>query len=435
MELPAAYHAPVPALFERGARPGRWWELFGDEQLDGLIERGLDANLELRTAASRVREARALARAVAARGGLSIDAGGGATADWLSERRGISESGTTRSAEAFLDALWTVDLYGGLERSRQAALAEAGRQEALRREVARLVSAEIARTYIALRATERRLELTRQSLGLQRKTLQLVRARVEAGLAPGLDQVRAQAAVAALEADIGPLRAEIARLANALAVLLGAPPGSLTEVTTAHAPIPSVQAGGALGVPLDLLRRRPDVQAAELLIVARTAEVGVALAELYPRLTLPGSLSLGYVNAPGQSAVSFVLASLSALVNAPLYDGGERRANVEAAEERVAQAALIYRETVLRALEEVEAALLAYDGSRRQRDALIEVVENNRLAYEQSQQLYRQGFVTFLDVLDSQHQWNASLQQLALAERDVSLAVVALYSSLGGQTE
>lgn len=435
LELPAAYHAPVPALFRNAAAVERWWHLLGDEQLNRLVARGLDENLELQTAASRVREARALARATAARGGLSVNAGGAASADWISERRGFTERGTTRSAEAFLDAVWTIDLYGGLERSRQAAFAEAGRQEALRREVARVTSAEIAATYVDLRAAERRLELTRQSLELQRKTLALVRARVEAGLAPGLDQVRAQAAVAALEADIGPLRSEISRLANALAVLLGAPPGAFAGLIEDDVPIPSVRAGGALGVPLDLLRRRPDVQAAELLIVARTAEVGVALAELYPQLTLPGVISAGYVNAPGQSALSFVLASLAALIDVPLYDGGERRANVEAAEERVTQAALIYRETVLRALEDVEAALLAYEGSRRQRDALIDVVANNRLAYEQSQELYRQGFVTFLDVLDSQRQWNTSLQQLALAERDVSVAVVALYSGLGGEPE
>ena len=435
MALPVAYHAPVPALFEGGAAVERWWHLLGDEQLNRLVARGLDENLELQTAASRVREARALARATAARGALAVNAGGAAAVDWLTDRSVTVPGGTTRSADAFVDAVWTVDLYGGLARSREAAFAQAERQEALRREVARLTTAEIARTYIDLRAAERRLGLTLQSLELQRKTLALVRARVEAGLAPGLDQVRAQAAVAALEADVGPLRGETGRLANALAVLLGERPGSVAALIAPPAPIPSVQTGGALGVPLDLLRRRPDVQAAELLIVARTAEVGVALAELYPRLTLPGLINASYVKHPGESALSFVLASLSALIDVPLYDGGERRANVEAAEARVTQAALIYRETVLRALEDVEAALLAYEGSRRQRDALIDVVANNRLAYEQSQELYRQGFVTFLDVLDSQRQWNTSLQQLALAERDVSVAVVALYSGLGGEPE
>src|SRR5690606_14416000 len=156
------------------------------------------------------------------------------------------------------------------------AWAEAERQEALRHDVARATAAEIARTYVELRAAERRLALTDQSLELQRRTLALVRARVEAGLAPGRDQVRAPAAGAALEADVGPLRAQIERLRNALAVLLAEPPGALAELLRESAPIPAVRTGAAVGVPADLLRRRPDVRAAELLMVAATAEVGVA---------------------------------------------------------------------------------------------------------------------------------------------------------------
>ena len=431
IDLPHAYYAPVPPLFDQTAAVDHWWELLGDERLNQLIARGLAENLEVRTAASRVREARAFARGVDARARPSLNAGAAAGADYLRDLE-TDRSRTAKSAEGFVDGVWEIDLFGRLARSRQAAWAEARRQEALRREAARIAAAEIARTYVDLRATERRLVLTEQSLALQRQTLALVRARVDAGLAPGLDRVRAEAAVAVLRADIGPLRSQIGRFQNALAVLLGETPGALAQLLAPPAPIPAVRTGAALGVPVDLLRRRPDVQGAELLIVAATAEVGVATAELYPHLTLPGVIRVGYTTTQFNPAVRSVLASLSLLVDVPVYDGGERRANVDAAEERVVQSSLLYRETLLRALEEVEAALLGYQGAHARRDSLITVVDNNRQAYEQSQELYKQGFATFLDVLDSQRQWNTSLQELATAERDLSVEVVNLYSALGG---
>ncbi|HEX7045365.1 MAG TPA: efflux transporter outer membrane subunit [Burkholderiales bacterium] len=431
VELPAVYHTPVPALFRDAAPVEHWWELLGDEQLNRLIARGLAANLGLRAAASRVLEARALARGAAARAGPRLDAGASGAVDATRDLEGDRDR-TVRSADVFLEGFWEIDLFGRLARTREAAWAEAERQQALADEAARLTVAEIARTYVELRAAERRLQLTEQSLELQRQTLKLVRARVDAGLAPGLDQVRAQAAVATLEADLGPLRSEIGRLQNALAVLLGEPPGALAEMLAKRGSIPSVRTGAMIGVPADLVRRRPDVRAAELLVAVATAEVGIATAELYPRLTLPGVLSVGYTNSPVAAARRSLVASLSLLLDVPLYDGGERRANVTAAKERLVQSTLLYEERLLRALEEVEAALLGYTGARARRDALITAVENNRLAYEQSQHLYRQGLITFLDVLDSQREWNESLQELATAEQALALEFVNLYSALGG---
>ena len=430
-ELPAAYDAPVPPLFRDVSAAGPWWSQFGDPLLSGLIRQGLEANLDLRVAAARVREARAAARGVAALTGPRLDSSAEAEAE-----RTIGgdrdDDRANASLGAFLDGLWEIDLFGGLARSREAAWAEAARQAALEREARRLVQAEIARTYFSLRAAEHRLALTRASLDLQSQTLALVGELVEAGLARGVDQVRADAAVAALSADLAPLQAEIDRLRNALAVLLAEPPGALdARLAAGRARTPRFQGGSPIGPPAELVRRRADVQAAELAMAVASARIGVAVADLYPRLVLPGTIGVS-VGDLGGNAAGAALASLSAVLDLPLLDGGARTAAVDAAEARATQAALAYRSVLLQALQEVEAALLGYAASAERRAALEQAAASNRAAYEQARLLYRQGFASFIDVLDSQRQLNESLQEFALADRDLSLEVVNLYAALGG---
>jgi len=430
IELPAEYGAPIPALFADAPPVEVWWSVFDDSVLNRLIDQGLEQNLDIRVAASRVREARALARGVAASTLPQVNVG--ADGAFSTVLAGEEDPGDSLLVDLFADGFYEVDLFGGLARSREAAWALAAQEAWLAAEARRISVAEIARSYVQLRAAQRLLALTEELLELQRQTLELVRERVASGLAPGLDQVRAEAAVASLEADLGPLRAAAGQLRNALAVLLAAPPGVLEEELLPPADIPLAETGAALGVPADLLRRRPDVQAAEYAIVASTADVGVATADLYPRLTLPGSLSVGpFGVAPGE-VVTLVLASISALFDYPLFDGGQRRAALSAAEERLLQSGLLYRDTLLNALEEVESALLAYAGTLARLQALRVAVERNRTAFRQSEQLYSDGFASFIDVLDSQRELNTSLQDLATAEQDLSLAVVDLYSALGG---
>ncbi|WP_200342634.1 efflux transporter outer membrane subunit [Rhodovibrio sodomensis] len=440
VDLPQAYDAPVPAPFsgdEAAAAARRWWTSFRDPTLSALVEEALKANLDVRVAASRVREARATARGVDAGTGPSVTATGEAIGTAAQESGGDDgdddgESGGT--VTGILDAEWEIDLFGGLQRRREAAEAAAARQAVLRREVQRTIAAEVARTYIELRAAERRRALLEQSLDLQVRTLRLVQQRVESGLARRLDAIQAQAQVDQLRADVGPLSTEVRRRRNALAVLLGVAPGELDPLLIRQddAGIPQTQAGGAVGAPAELLRRRPDVQAAELQIAVATAEVGVATAELYPSLSLPGRLSVGTADLFTGSPVATALARLSLLVEFPLFDGGQREAELTAAEERLRQAALTYRQTVLRAIQDVESAMVGYRGTRDRLNALVAAVDANRSAFEQSRALYREGLTSFLDVLDSQRQLNTSRQELAQARRDLALETVNLYSALGG---
>jgi NodT family efflux transporter outer membrane factor (OMF) lipoprotein len=434
-ELPDAYDAPVPAVF-RGEQAGdgarRWWTAFRDSTLNSLVTRALSENLDVRVAASRVREARAIARGVAGETGPSVGVSGEAGADAAVETDGgDTESGG--SLTGILDAEWEIDLFGGLQRQREAAWAEAARQKALRREARRTTAAAIARTYIELRAAERRRRLLEDSLRLQRRTLRVVTDRVDSGLSRQVDAMRARAEVDQLRADLGPLATAIERRRNALAVLVGVPPGRLDRMLrNDEAGIPTTEGGAAVGVPATLLRRRPDVQAAELQIAVATAEVGVATAELYPSLTLPGRIEVGADELATGNAVGTALASVSALVEFPLFDGGRREAELTAAQERMKRAALTYRQTVLRAVEAVESALVGYRGLRDRRNALVATVDANRSAFEQSRALYREGLANFLDVLDSQRQLNTTRQELAQTRRDLALEAVALYSALGG---
>lgn len=433
-EVPSTYDASVPSRFQGNFSNAHWWELFEDSTLTDLVQLGLDQNLEIQTAASRVREARAQAEGVAAQSAPNLDLSGEGSGR-ISRRLGDSDHTRSGSLDAILDGSWEIDLFGRLARSEEAAWARAEREEALRRETIRLTTAEIVRTYINLRAEQQRLSLTERSMDLQEQTLELVRQRVASGLAPGLDEVRAQASLSSLRADLGPIRSDMKNYQNALATLVNRVPGSLGEMLEGRAPIPDIQDGDTVGMPLDMVRNRPDIHAAELQVAAATAEIGVAIAELYPRLTLPGSLSLSRSGIGTENIVNTIMGTLSLLLQVPLYDGGEQRAEVTAAEERAEQALLNYRETLLSALQDVEAALLNYRGTALRIRSLEEAVENNRLAYEQSQELYRQGFASFIDVLDSQRELTTSEQQLAEAERQLGLETVNLYAALGSGIE
>ncbi|WP_162140935.1 efflux transporter outer membrane subunit [Fodinicurvata sediminis] len=433
-EVPSSYDAPVPSRFQGNSSKDHWWELFEDSTLSDLVRLGLDQNLEIRTAASRVREARAQAEGVTAQSTPNFDLSGEGSGS-ISRSLGDSDYTRSGSLDAILDGSWEIDLFGRLARSEEAAWARAEREEALRREAIRLTTAEIVRNFINLRAEQQRLSLTERSLDLQEQTLKLVQQRVASGLAPGLDEVRAQASLSSLRADLGPIRSDMKNYENALATLVDRVPGSLSAMLEGREPIPDIQDGHTVGMPLDMVRNRPDIHAAELQVAAATAEIGVAIAELYPRLTLPGTLSLSRSGIGTENIVNTIMGTLSLLLQVPLYDGGERRAEVTAAEERAEQALLNYRDTLLTALQEVEATLLNYRGTALRIRSLEEAVENNRLAYEQSQELYRQGFASFIDVLDSQRELTTSEQQLAEAERQLGLETVNLYAALGSGIE
>ncbi len=433
--LPGQFIGPVPSFVEGGAQNVEaWWTGFRDPVLDRLVARGLDANPEVLTAESRVRESRAVLRG--ARAGLRPTIDGSAEAGIEGSRETVqnedgSETELGGTASAFLGFDWNLDIFGGVESAVRAAEAQARLREAERRDAALAVIAGIARSYIELRGAQRRLELADEALDLQRRTLDTVRGRVESGLASDLDLSRAEAALAAVEAGREPIRTEIRRGLVALAVLLGRSPGSLPSEVSEAGPLPTIRSGPGFGVPTDLVRQRPDLAAAEAALLQATEEIGIAEAALYPRFTLPGQVGIDLTEIATGEMVTSVVGSLFLAIDAPLFDAGRREAELEAAHGRAEQALLAYHGTLLDALEEVEFALEGHDGARRQVTALERAVDASETAFNQASALYRQGLASFIEVLDAQRALNDLRQQLATSRTRTALEAVNLYEAIG----
>ncbi len=434
-DLVGAYTPEIPVISAKQADQGRWWESSTDPVLNSLIEEGLANNIDLKIAVSRIRAAAATARGVAAANGPSV----GASIDGSADRSTSSSSSGDQVSDigygAELDFEWTLDIWGGQTREEEVAEADYLQQVYLREDVYRTMIADIVQNYIELRGAQRRLALLQDSLDLQRQTSNIVEIRLQTGLGSELDLSRARAEVADLEATVPTLQTTIDRSINAISILVGAQPGTHRDLLVDASPLPEFQSSPPIGIPADLLRRRPDVRAAELALISATSQIGVETATLYPELTLDGSLALGATGYGTGPIVRTVMAAIGALIDATLYDGGERRTDITVAEEEAEQAFLTYRQTLLNAIEEVESAIYGYVGAVAQRDSLTASVQYHREAFEQSRVRYVQGLSDFLDVLDSQRSLTGSLQALADAETDLELETINLYSAAGLSVE
>ncbi|HUG25343.1 efflux transporter outer membrane subunit [Piscinibacter sp.] len=431
---PAQFGPAIEQLGPPTTHPGGWWQGFGDPALDALVAQALARNLDVAAAAARVDEARALLRSVEAARSPSVAAQAGAGVDervtGSSGNGNRDDEGGRASASAIFG--WTLDLFGGRARAVEAAAAELRRREALQSDLARTTAVEVVRGYIALRLAVAELALLDDSLRLQDRTHEIVRVRREAGLASQLDLNRAAAEVAATRARQGPLRLSRESARHALAVLAGEWPRALVLPEAASPRVPRYAGGPAPGTPRELLRRRPDLAAAEANLALASAEIGVAQARLYPSLSLPGTLTATATGLGSGSVVTGIVASLSAVLDIPLFDGGGRRAQVDAANARAQEALFVYRRTLLDALQEAETALVAVGSARSAETEFAVAVDASARAFEQAQVLYREGLAGFLEVLDAQRTLIANREALARARADLARALADIHGALGG---
>lgn len=434
-DLVGAYTPEIPVIAANQNEQGRWWESTADPVLNGLINEGVDNNIDLQIAISRIRAAAATARGVAGANGPQVGASVDGSASRSTSSRASGDQVSDIGYGAGIDLSWTADIWGGQTREEEVAEADYLQQVYLREDVYRTMIADIITNYIELRGAQRRLALLQDSLDLQRQTSNIVQVRLQTGLGSELDLSRARAEVADLEATVPTLQTTIDRSINAISILVGAQPGTHRDLLLDASPLPEFQSSPPIGIPADLLRRRPDVRAAELALISATSQIGVETATLYPELSLDGSLALGVTGYGTGPIVRTAMAAIGALIDATLYDGGERRANITVAEEEAEQAFLTYRQTLLNAIEEVESAIYGYVGAVAQRDSLIASVQYHREAFEQSRVRYVQGLSDFLDVLDSQRSLTSSLQSLADSETDLELETINLYSAAGLSVE
>ncbi|HYE21688.1 MAG TPA: efflux transporter outer membrane subunit [Tepidisphaeraceae bacterium] len=411
------------------AQIAQWWRTFKDPKLDSLIDRAVESNLDLRVATSRVRQARA-ARGIEVAGLLpSVNVSG-------SYDRSRSRAGAGSDLyRAGFDAGWELDVFGGVRRSVEAAEAQIDVVVEDRRDVLVTLTSEVATNYAELRGTQARIEIAKQNLATQRRSLALTRRRLEGGFVTGLDVANAEAQVASTESTIPTFEASARQSIYAIAVLLGLEPGALVEELNVVSPVPVTPPEVPVGLPSDLLRRRPDIRRAEAEAHVATARIGVATADLFPRFSLSGAFSLSASQLSGLGNWANRSWSVGPTVTWPIFEGGRIRANIEIQNAAREQTLSAYAGTILRALQEVESALIVYAKEQQSRAATVRAAAANRRAVDLAERLYDQGKTDFLNVLNAQRSLFQSEDALVRSDVELARQLIATYKALGGGWE
>jgi NodT family efflux transporter outer membrane factor (OMF) lipoprotein len=331
-----------------------------------------------------------------------------------------------------VSAAWEVDLFGGNRRNLESANARLA-AAAADLEGARLsLVAEMVLTYCQLRATQDLLCVARRNLVTQQDSAKITLERRGAGFASDLDVANAAALVANTKAAIPRLETSATQSAHAISVLLDRPPGELVSVLSDSRAVPTMGSSVPAGIPSDLLRRRPDIRSAEANAHAATARIGVAVADLFPKFSLNGSLTQQSAKLSDWLSPTARTGSYGPSFNWALFQGGSIRANIRLQEALRDEALLAYRKTVLVALQEVEDAMAACANDRKRHAALVEAVSANRTALELSLKLYTAGQSDFLNVLNAQRSLLLAESEFSQSHLALASDAVALYKALGG---
>jgi NodT family efflux transporter outer membrane factor (OMF) lipoprotein len=414
-----------------------WWTVFNDETLNRLVDLAIRGNHDLRVAAQRLAEARGQLGVVTGALLPEIDLNGAHTHSRVSPNGQpfpITHIYQSRYRLTF-DAAWEIDLFGGARRAYEAASADYESWVEHRRAVLVTLLGDVGRNYVGLRGNQLLLAVLRRNVATARGTVDITQARLAAGVATTLDVSRAEALLASAEAGLPEVEAAIKQSIHRLSVLIGHPPEALTPELAAAASIPAAPARVVVGLPSDLLLRRPDVRQAERQLAAATATVGVATAQLYPRISLTGAFGLDSLGSSEFFSWQSRVWTLGPSIRWPIFAGGRLRAQVAVEDARREQALAAYEKSVLVALEDVENALVGYLRQGERRGRLEAAVAANRKAVDLADELYRKGLTSFIDVLDAQRALYVSQAELARSQSQVTLDLVALYKALGGGWE
>jgi NodT family efflux transporter outer membrane factor (OMF) lipoprotein len=410
--------------------PGAWWQVFDDPLLTRLIGQAADGNLDLKNAMARIEEARALYGIQQSADKVSLDGTG-----QISRRETSRETGTGNATgyyRAGFDSAWELDLFGGIQRSKEAALAEVGARQAALEHVSVSLQAEVAFNYLELRTFQERLVAARANLKTQEETYQINLSRFNAGLIGELPVYQSKYILEQTRSQIPMLHDGLGRAANRLAVLVGDSPGALHDILAQTHPIPCAPMTVAMDIPANTLRQRPDIRQAEQALARETALVGAATAELYPKFSLRGSFGLEALSFSNLFDADSRFWGIGPRVTWRLFDGDATRRNIEAQSARQEQALIHYQATLLAAREEIENAILAFAKEQLRRDSLIQARDAARIADRIARDQYQAGLVDFSNVLDAQRSLLSFEDQLARSRGAVSTHLVGLFKALGG---
>ena len=420
-----------PSLVVEQAFDPRWWSQFEDPVLDELVSRSLTANHDVRIAVARLDQARAIFDDVKLDQYPTVTVG--ASVDRRSEQvPGFSEKPLTISSYRLgFDAFWEIDVFGRIRNQVRSAAATAESFQATVEDVRVIVAAEVARNYFELRGLQQRLAVAERSLSNQEETLRLTQIRRDAGIGEEQDVASAAARVAAIGASIPPIRSALAQRLHRLAVLVATRPGELSVDLTPRA-YPTLAKALAIGEPDSLLRRRPDVRAAERRLAASTANEAVAAADLYPHITISGFLGL-LAGRGNLFNVSDTRAwAVTPALNWAAFDLGSARARLRGVEGVTRESVAEFEQVVLRALEETENALVSYHEDQQRLVKLTEQARESSRAAAIARVRYREGAADFLALLDAERTELQAEDAVADAEAGVFTSVIAVYKALGG---
>ena len=440
---PTAYAVPDAALgaahFPGGPAKDVWWRAFSDPLLDELIAQSLRDNPDLAAAEARVREARALASVAGAERWPSLSATARAGRDKLS-RNGENlalipfRPPTTEFSDyrAGFDASWELDFAGHARRTAEAAQARADSSVESRNAARVVVAAEVAGSYIDYRVYAERFDLARRSADSFAETERLTRLSEQAGLASTAERLRAEADAASAQAVVPPLEAAGRAALFRLAALSGEAAQTLAQRLAAPQPVPAPPEAVPVGLPAELLRRRPDVRRVERELAAATADVGVAVAAQFPRLTLVGDFGWDSVHSGSLTAAASQYWNAGPQLSIPLFAGGRLRAQADAARAARAAALASYRATVLGAFADTESALIRYANQRRRSINLASTERALESAVVLQQQRVAAGDASRLELLAAERSLEQAADQRTEGSGQAALDFVALQKSLGG---
>lgn len=443
------YKTPVtgmPKTFAQAAHPEfsthgieiAWWKLFKDSELTTLVDQTVQHNYDLQIARANLLEARALYMEA----GLNLAPIVTAHANYNEQKRSLGALNNRDFAPRELkltnigfDALWEVDFFGRVRRNVEASSDEVEAQEASLRDLSVSLIAEVARNYFQLRGLQNQLAVAKKNAENQTQTLEITQVRLEGGRGTELDTSRARAQLDSTRALIPPIQSAIYRAIHRLSVLTGQRPEALIKKLEQPAPMPRIPETIDIGNPVDLLRRRQDIRIAERTLAAATARIGVATADLFPRVTFVGTIALEASYLSGLGAAGSDTYSAGPRISWAALDLGRVYARIKAADASAAASLAQYEQTVLNALEETENALVNYNQEREQRALLASAAKASERADELAHLRFNEGVSDFLTVLDTELRLLQDQERLALSETATATALAALYKALGGGWE
>jgi outer membrane protein, multidrug efflux system len=439
------YHKPVVApsaefikvetqQFTANDMETDFWKTFSDPLLNDLIETALRANHDIRIAQSRLAEARALRGETRLDLAPTVTTSGGYTESKLSQRQqpfpGIDRK--QDYYDASFDASWELDLFGRVRRGIESQNAQVNASIAGLENAQVSVTAEVARSYFELRGAQHQLDVARRNTENQRSTLELTNARLDAGRGTELDTSRAQSQLSATLATIPDLESAVTRSILRLGVLTGRSPDALLPTLSETRPLPALPTTTSIGTPEALLRRRPDIRVAENQLAAATAQVGVAVGDLFPRISLVGSWGFDAVNSGDLGNGSSETYSFGPSIRWAAFDLGRVRPRIKQRQAATDGALARYEQTVLRALEETDASMTDYVKSLAKQEHLRRSASASANAAMLARARFDNGAADFLTVLDAERTMLEAEDRLARSETQTATSLLAMYKALGG---